>query len=105
MRWLQLALFVSMSAVAAAGCGNVSFDISQDIPPTMIMGDPNSMPLIGQNDAPLTLDIQAQTDQRHTGPASAAYLKDLSFTITMPANGTFYFASTVVIQLVPVNPN
>jgi hypothetical protein len=104
MKRFQLALLICATGAAAAGCGNISFDVSQDIPPTTIIGDPMSTPLIGGSDAPLTLDIQAETDQRHTGPASAAYLKDLSFTITVPAQGRFYFAAAVTIQLVPKNP-
>jgi hypothetical protein len=108
MRRAQLGLlFVILSTVAigAAGCGAISFDISQDIPATFVMGDPTAPPLVGDSTAPLSLDIQAETNQRHTGPASAAYLKDLSFTITIPQNGTFYFAQSVVIQLKPTNPN
>jgi hypothetical protein len=69
------------------------------------MGDPNQSTLVAANDAPLMLNIMAETDQRHTGPASAAYLKDLSFTIQMPKGGTFYFADGVTIKLVPKDPN
>jgi len=104
MRSWSLCLIAILSTVGAAGCGAISFDVSQDIPATTITGDPNSTPLVGNSDAPLTLDIQAETDQRHTGPASAAYLKDLSFTITVPQGGTFYFAAGVTITLVPKNP-
>jgi hypothetical protein len=95
---------LSVSVLGAAGCGIISFDVSQGIPDTMIIGDPNAPALIGTSEAPLSLDIQAETDQRHTGPASAAYLKDLSFSIKTPASGTFYFASAVSIILVPKNP-
>lgn len=107
MRRAELGLLVvlfSTVTVGAAGCGAISFDVSQDIPATMIFGDPNSMPVVAGSDAPLTLDIQAETDQRHTGPASAAYLKDLSFTITIPQGGGFYFVSAVTIYLTPKNP-
>src|SRR5215831_5311170 len=109
MRRAELGLMIILLGavgLGAAGCGAISFDVSQDIPATTIVGDPNSMPVAGEVGAqPLTLDIQAETDQRHTGPASAAYLKDFSFTITIPKNGTFYFANTVVIQLKPTDPN
>jgi len=103
MGWLRLCLLATCAA-AAIGCGKISFDVSQDIPATTIMGDPNSTVLAGMSDAPLTLDIEAQTQQRHTGPASSAHLKDLTFTITVPQNGTFYFAQGVSISLVPINP-
>jgi hypothetical protein len=96
---------LSTVTVGTAGCGSISFDISQDIPATFVMGDPTAPPLVAGSEAPLSLDIQAETNQRHTGPASAAYLKDLSFTITIPQNGTFYFAQTVIIQLKPTDPN
>ena len=101
----MFAVLSTVMAAGAAGCGAISFDISQDIPATTIFGDPNAPPLVAGSNAPLMLDIQAQTNQRHTGPASAAYLKDLSFTITSPQGGTFYFASSVTILLTPQNPN
>jgi hypothetical protein len=101
MRVLPVALW----ALGAVGCGKISFDVSQDIPPTMIMGVPSSMVLTGETaPQPLTLDIMAETNMRHTGPASSAYLKELTFTITQPTGGTFYFASEVHIYLVPINP-
>src|SRR5262245_23278423 len=103
MGWLRFALLAA-TAATAVGCGAISFDISQDIPATTITGDPNSMPLVGNAAAPLTLDILAETQQRHTGPASSAHLKDLTFTITVPQGGTFYFARGVSIFLVPINP-
>lgn len=97
---------VVLAAAAAAGCGAIGFDVSQDIPPTTIFGDPTGSFLSGQTEPqPLTLDIQAETESRHTGPASAAYLKELTFTITQPSGGTFYFAQQVHIYLVPKNPN
>src|SRR5262249_51477559 len=43
--------------------------------------------------------------QRHTGPASSAHLKELTFTVTQPAGGTFYFVKQVQIILVPKNAN
>jgi hypothetical protein len=104
MKQYRLFLLMALWTVSAIGCGSISFDVSQTIPDTFIQGDPTSMPLIGTNQAPLMLDIQAETSQRHTGPASSAYLKDLWFRIKIPVNGTFYFASSVQILLVPKNP-
>jgi hypothetical protein len=99
-------LVALLSAVGAVGCGNISFDVSQDIPPTFIMGDPTSTVFAGDTmPQPLTLDIMAETNMRHTGPASSAFLKELTFTITQPSGGTFYFATAVQIFLVPQNPN
>lgn len=96
---------VTALAAATAGCGAISFDVSQDIPATTIYGDPTASPIIGSTEPqPLTLDIQAETEKQHTGPASAAYLKELTFTITQPAGGTFYFATEVHIYLIPKSP-
>src|SRR4051812_45417904 len=97
---------VAVAAGASAGCGNIRFDVDQDIPATTIFGDPNQMVLAGSTEPqPLTLDIQAETESRHTGPASAAYLKDLTFTIPPPAGGTFSFAHEVHISLTPKTPS
>jgi hypothetical protein len=94
---------LALAALCSAGCGIISFDIDQDIPPSIIYGDPNATAIIdaGGTPQPLMLDIQAETQSRHTGPASSAHLKSLSFTITDPADGTFYFASEVRIFLIP----
>jgi hypothetical protein len=95
-------LLLAALVVGGTGCGNISFDVDQQIPPTFIMGDPSGMVLSGTTDAqPLTLDIMAETQQRHTGPASSAHLKQLTFMITQPAGGTFYFVQEAHIYLVP----
>jgi hypothetical protein len=108
MQHLRLGLLSSMTVLGAvlgaAGCGNISFDVSQSIPDTTITGDPTAPALVGTSNSDLMLNIQAEVQQQHSGPASAAYLKDLSFTISVPTNGTFYFASAVTILLVPKNP-
>jgi hypothetical protein len=101
---LLAALVLVVAAGAAAGCGNIAFDVDQDIPATTIFGDPTGGVLSATGAQELTLDIRAETESRHTGPASAAYLKELTFTVTQPANGTFYFASQVSIYLTPKNP-
>jgi hypothetical protein len=98
-------LLLAALVAGGTGCGNISFDVSQDIPATPIMGDPMGMMIQGATGSePLTLDIMAETQQRHTGPASSAHLKELTFTITQPAGGTFYFVQHVEIILVPKNP-
>jgi hypothetical protein len=113
MRQYRLGLLIGVSALAAlssAGCGIISFDIDQDIPPSIIYGDPNNTAILaaGGTPQPLVLDIQAETQARHTGPASSAHLKSLSFTITdpsMPPDNTFKFATEVHIYLIPQNPS
>src|SRR5262249_26543448 len=70
-------------------------------------GDPTGamMTIVGSTDPqPLTLDVPAQTQAHHTGSATSAHLKELTFMITQPAGGTFYFATSVDIFLVPTNP-
>src|SRR5262245_28460645 len=102
MLHLRPGLLLAALVVGGTGCGNISFDVSQDIPATFIMGDPSSMAITGATGTePLTLDIMAETQQRHTGPASSAHLKELTFTVTQPAGGTFYFVQQVQIILVP----
>ena len=102
---------LALAAVSAAGCGLISFDIDQDIPPSTIFGDPTTTMIINQGGMPqpLVLDIQAETQARHTGPASSARLKSLSFRITDPApptqGSTFYFANEIHIYIIPKNPN
>jgi hypothetical protein len=87
-------------ALGAMGCGNISFDVEQDIPVTFIdpgKVDPNLPAGAVETEAPLNIDIQAETEKRNTGPASSARLKSLTFTIIMPPQGTFYFATGVSI--------
>jgi hypothetical protein len=101
---LGLVSLLALSVLPAAGCGVIGFDVSQDIPDTVIMGDPTAGVVVGANDTPLTLDIQAETQQRHSGPASSAHLKDLSFTIKLPDGAVFDFVDAVSILLIPKNP-
>ena len=100
-------LMLILGAVGATGCSSATFDITQDVPASMIMGDPTSsmMALAGSGTPqPLPIDINAATNMRHTGPATSARLKQLTFTITQPAGGTFYFVNYVAIALVPQSP-
>src|ERR1700747_3604858 len=97
MRVHLLALLLLLP-VAPAGCGVIGFDVSQTIPMSMIIGDPN--PDLAGVDAktPLTINIDAEAEKQG-GLASSAYLKSLTFTIIQPSAGTFYFVSGVTISI------
>lgn len=66
-------------ALAAAGCGAVGFDLSQDIPEQRVAGAPVN-PLTGllpgflQAPVPITVDLKSETQKRATGPATHVYL-------------------------------
>ena len=96
-----LAVLSLLFAPAAAGCGVIGFDISQDIPSNMITGTQVQMEMIVPVDAPpipLTIDINAEAEKQG-GLASSAWLKELTFTVTSPTKGTFYFVSAVAITI------
>lgn len=98
-----MVLVGAASLGGGAGCGIISFDVSEAIPLTMLPADPTGGGLMGEvttAPTPLTLDIDAETQRQRTGPASSARLKSLTFTIKKPANGTFYFAQEVTIFMV-----
>jgi hypothetical protein len=100
MRLLRaLALFVVLTPLAAGGCGVIGFDISQDIPSYMIFGTQMQMVAAVDEPTPLMIDIDAEAEKQG-GLASSAWLKELTFTVTSPSNGTFYFVSGVVITIV-----
>jgi hypothetical protein len=98
MRLGRLASLLLLPALSTAGCGAIGFDVSQTIPMNMIMGDP--MPDLAAVDAktPLTINIDAEAEKQGA-LANSAWLKSLTFTITTPNKGTFYFVSGVTISI------
>jgi hypothetical protein len=98
-------LFFALGALwltSLAGCGLVSFDVSQDIPAQTIMGSPLGALLpVSLFALPLNIDIAAQTAAHGTGPAKSANLSSLTFTITAPAGGTFDFLTSITISIAP----
>ena len=87
---------------AVSGCGSISFDVGQDLPEQKVQGATVNplqglLPFFPQSGVPITVDLKAETAKRNTGPASHAYLKDLSLAAT-PHNapsGTFDFLDEV----------
>jgi hypothetical protein len=95
----RLVLAAALSA-STLGCGLVSFDISEEIPPQTVPGNPLGALLPASLFAiPLDVDIQSETAGRGTGPASAVKLKAVSLTITAPSGATFDFVDSIVIRV------
>jgi hypothetical protein len=94
-----LAILPLLIAPAAAGCGVIGFDISQDIPSNMIIGTQVEMAaVVDAPPTPLEINIDAEAEKQG-GLASSAWLKELTFTVTSPTKGTFYFVSAVAITI------
>ena len=74
----------ALIVLAAAGCGAVGFDVDEDLPDERVQGSPlgGLLPSFLPSPVPLSIDIKSETQKRSTGPATAAYLKALSFSIT-----------------------
>lgn len=89
-----------MCAVLLAGCGAVRFDVSENIDEQKITGNPLSglLPSFIPNPFRLNIDLKEETQKRDTGPATAVYLKSISFTASRDA-GTFDFMDTVYISV------
>lgn len=92
--------WAALVAVAVAGCGAISFDVSQDVPPQTVQGSPLGGLLPGFLSAPfpVTINVQQETQKRSTGPARSANLKQVEFRIT-PADAatTFDFVDEIHI--------
>src|SRR5689334_7158195 len=75
---------VVMIALSLAGCGALGFDVDQDLPEQRVPGSPlgGLLPSFLPTPLPLNIDLKSETQKRSTGPATAAYLKALSFSIT-----------------------
>lgn len=85
--------------VLSTSCGAIRFDLEQPIAEQKVPGSllggvlPNFFP----NPFKLTIDVQAETEKRGTGPATAAFLKSLTLSATPAGNpsGTFDFLDEV----------
>jgi hypothetical protein len=83
-----------------AGCGLVSFDVDQPIPEQTVPGSPLGALLpAGLFSLPLQVDLQSATKAQGTGPATAAYLKVVTLTVTDPANETFAFLDSITVSI------
>ncbi|HEX8950988.1 MAG TPA: hypothetical protein VF945_04035, partial [Polyangia bacterium] len=60
--------------VAAAGCGAISFDVSQAVPEQQVPGSPlgGLLPSFLPQPFPVTINVQQETQKRSTGPARSA---------------------------------
>ena len=98
------ALLISVT-VAAAGCGAISFDVSQGVPEQQVPGSPlgGLLPSFLPQPFPVTIDVQQETQKRSTGPASSANLKQVEFQITPHASpsGNFDFVDEIHIYVAP----
>jgi hypothetical protein len=88
--------FLVLGGLTLAGCGIVQFDVSQALPEQTVAGNPlgGVLPSFVPNPLTLTVDLKAETQKRNTGPATAVYLKALSFSATR-SSGTFDFLDQV----------
>jgi hypothetical protein len=106
MRLCVLGLFAAC-VLLGAGCGLVSFDVSQDIPEQTIAASPlPNLPLPASLfQIPLMIDVNAATQGHGTGPARSANLKSLTFTVTAPADasGNFDFLDSIIISVSGTN--
>ncbi len=91
--------------VAAAGCGALSFDVSQSVPEQQVPGSPlgGLLPSFLPQPFPINIDVQQETAKRSTGPARSANLKQVEFQITPHASpsGNFDFVDEIHIYVAP----
>jgi hypothetical protein len=101
-----LALAATITAsLATAGCGLISFDVSQSVPEEQVPGSPlgGLLPSFLPQPFPITIDVQQETAKRSTGPARSANLKSVSFAITPhdAPSGNFDFVDEIHIFVAP----
>jgi hypothetical protein len=100
------ALVLAM-AVAAAGCGALAFDVSQDVPEQQVPGSPlgGLLPSFLPTPFPITINIEQETAKRSTGPARSANLKQVQFRITPhdAPSGNFDFVDEIHIYVEPTS--
>jgi hypothetical protein len=95
---------VVFGAVSLAGCGLLSFDVTQQIPPQTIPGSPiGALVPATLFSLPLNINLDSETAAQGTGPAKSANLSALTLTITAPAGGTFDFLSSISFTIAPSN--
>ena len=92
-------------SVAAAGCGAISFDVSQAVPEQQVPGSPlgGILPSFLPQPFPVTIDVKQETEKRSTGPASSANLKQVEFQVTPhgQSSSTFDFVDEIHIYVAP----
>ena len=97
----MLKALVLAVAVAASGCGAISFDVSQAVPEQQVPGSPigGLLPSFLPQPFPVTINVQQETAKRSTGPARSANLKQVEFQITPHASpsGNFDFVDEIHI--------
>jgi hypothetical protein len=97
------ALAAIVLSSVAAGCGDIPFDVSQDIPEQTVAGSPlgGVLPDFLAAPVPLMFDLTAETEKRNTGPAKSATLKLLSFAATPHGapSGNFDFLDEIHISI------
>ena len=97
-------LLISLT-VAAAGCGAISFDVSQGVPEQQVPGSPlgGLLPSFLPQPFPVTINIQQETAKRSTGPARSANLKQVEFEMTPhgQSSSTFDFVDQIHIFVAP----
>jgi hypothetical protein len=99
--WPAILLSVAVALLPAlAGCGLVSFDVGQDVPPQTIMGSPiGALVPATLFSLPLNIDLSAETASRGTGPAKSANLTSLTLSVSSPAGGTFDFLTSITFSV------
>lgn len=85
------------------GCGVIQFDVEQLLPEQRVSGSPlgGVLPSFVPTPFKLNIDIKAESEKRGTGPASKAFLKELTLSVT-PAGapkGNFDFLDEVHIAI------
>jgi len=86
--------------LGTAGCGLVSFDVSQDVPAQTVPGSPLGAVLpAALFSIPLNIDVQAATAGHGTGPAHSVTLSSITFTIRSPSGATFAFVDSISISI------
>ena len=102
MKHLLLALSF---AALAAGCGAISFDVSQAVPEQSVPGSPlgGILPSFLPQPFPVNINVQQETQKRSTGPATSAALKQVEFEITPHAapSGNFDFVDEIHVFVQP----
>jgi len=99
-RMRSVAVAGLLVAFLSAGCGLVSFDVSEDIPEQTVPGSPLGALLPASLFAiPMDVDIQSETAARGTGPASSATLRSVTLTVTSPSGATFDFLTSISIRI------
>lgn len=96
---------IAITLALAAGCGAISFDVSQSVPEQTVQGSPlgGLLPSFLPQPFPVTINVQQETAKRSTGPAHSANLKQVQFQITPHASpsGNFDFVDEIHIFVAP----